>query len=370
MRSGIRARHSSSLPCVPGELLIGTIVSQRYLPPIRSAIGRNVATLLGILMILIPVVRYSDTTVFPGLTALPPCLGAALIIAGGETGSSTVGWLLSLRPIVFIGLISYSLYLWHWPVAVFQTLAGALTSLPTEDKRLKLLMFAVSLVLATLSWRFVETPFRKGSMRPGRRTLFLVNGAAVALVTVIGVGMVLDGGLPDRFSPQALQVAQYLNYSQREPQREGICFVDIDQKFSVFQQNTCLAPTPGKKSVLLIGDSHAAELWIGISRVFPEYRVLQATAGACPMEIEQPPGVHPGCRDLDRFLYSDYLLHHHVDAVLLAQRWTGDMTPIGPTIEFLKQRGIQVYLVGPSMEYALPLSASSWRLRSVSISLI
>ena len=70
---------------------------------------------------------------FPGLSALTPCVGSALIIGAGESGSSLIGKILSWRPIVFIGLISYSLYLWHWPVIVLQQMgvfvgASAITS--------------------------------------------------------------------------------------------------------------------------------------------------------------------------------------------------------------------------------------------------
>jgi peptidoglycan/LPS O-acetylase OafA/YrhL len=102
------------------ELLIGTTISQHYVPAIRSAISRNIASAGGFLLILVPAIAYTSATPFPGLAAIPPCLGAALIIASGELGSSFVGRILSCRPVVFVGLISYSLYLWHWPILVFQ----------------------------------------------------------------------------------------------------------------------------------------------------------------------------------------------------------------------------------------------------------
>ena len=94
------------------ELLLGTIISQRYLPSLTGSTLRNAASVTGLLLILIPGHYYTETTRFPGVSALPPCLGAALIIAAGETGSSVVGAMLSWRPIVFLGWISYSLYLW------------------------------------------------------------------------------------------------------------------------------------------------------------------------------------------------------------------------------------------------------------------
>ena len=105
--------------CGPGELMIGTILSQHYVPLPRQRLWREVAGIVGLLAILVPAVLYTANTAFPGLAALPPCIGAALLIAAGERGSTFSGRLLSLPPFVFFGLISYSLYLWHWPVRVF-----------------------------------------------------------------------------------------------------------------------------------------------------------------------------------------------------------------------------------------------------------
>lgn len=334
------------------ELLIGTIVSQRYVPVIRSAIGRNAATLAGMLMILVPSLGYTASTPFPGLSALPPCLGAALIIAGGDTGTSLVGRLLSLRPVVFVGLISYSLYLWHWPVLVFQNIGGMVAQLPPYDRRLKLAMFAISMVLGYLSWKFVETPFRKGPLRPGKRQLFVVNGIGVALVSALGVGVLATNGLPSRFPPDALQAASYLDYTMKAPFREGLCFIGSDNSFADFNQSTCLAEGANKPTVLLLGDSQAAQLWTGMRDVLPQVQTLQATAAFCEIFVEEPANVRPACKDLARFAFQDYLLHHRVDAVFYGGRWVEpDLPGITQSIAWMKQHGIPVYLFGPMTEY-------------------
>ena len=178
------------------ELLIGTIISQHYVPAIDGKWQRNIAAIAGLLMILVPGTLYTSGTLFPGLAALPPCVGAALIIAAGETGPSVVSRLLAWRPFVFIGLISYSLYLWHWPILVFLQTNYVSTS---SSWRLKAGVFAASMVAGTLSWLLVERPFRTGQFRPGRRTLFLVTGVAVAVVAIVGVSMVASGGFPPDF---------------------------------------------------------------------------------------------------------------------------------------------------------------------------
>ena len=114
----------------------GSCCSGRFSPSgssRRSATGpRNeAAAAVGLALIVWCVLTYDEETVFPGLAALWPCLGAVLII---HAQGSAVNRLLSLRPIVFIGLISYSLYLWHWPVIVFARYQG-LSRHPGPDRR-------------------------------------------------------------------------------------------------------------------------------------------------------------------------------------------------------------------------------------------
>ena len=95
-------------------------------------------------------------------------IGSALLIASSERGPSMAGRLLSLRPIVFIGLISYSLYLWHWPLIVFQRTDGLLVA-DASSTTTELVLIVASIGVACLSWKFVELPFRskaKDTPRP------------------------------------------------------------------------------------------------------------------------------------------------------------------------------------------------------------
>src|SRR5258708_7906370 len=108
------------------ELLLGTLLALDFIPHFSGRSWRNFLSAAGLTMILASAVLYEKTTPFPGLAAAVPCFGAALIIAAGRDGSSFVGTALSLRPVVFIGMISYSLYLWHWPLIVFQGASGIL----------------------------------------------------------------------------------------------------------------------------------------------------------------------------------------------------------------------------------------------------
>ena len=143
------------------ELLFGAMLSVDLFPPVHSTVGRNLLSAVGLLAILVCGFTYTSRVPFPGAAALVPCLGAAFIIAAGQTGTSLVGRLLSLKPVVFIGLISYSLYLWHWPIILFQHLSMHQPR-DASNHTIKGTILIVSLVIATVSWRFIETPFRPG----------------------------------------------------------------------------------------------------------------------------------------------------------------------------------------------------------------
>lgn len=338
------------------ELLIGTIVSQHYFPALKSTVQRNVGAFAGLFLILVPSLLYTGQTPFPGAAALFPCVGAALIIMAGESGGSFVGKLLTWRPMVFIGGISYSLYLWHWPVLVFQRTSFMLVHSPIDSKVTKAAVLLVSLILASLSWKYVETPFRRGRLRPDRTKLFVINGLAMAVIVVVGVLLITTKGLAYRFSPQALAIANYAAFDPAVAYRQKSCFLDPDQPFSDFNQPVCLKADPGKKQYLLYGDSHAAQLYPGLAKVFPGIAIQQANIAQCRPFLAETKSAKKGCVALSKFMFDDYLVHHKVDAVLLAGRWQKDEIPeLGRTVAWLKQHGIQVVLFGPVIEYDLAL---------------
>ena len=113
---------SSAFYLVPArawELLMGSALALGLVPALRQQSHRETCSALGTLFIAMSVVLYDANTPFPGSNAVLPCLGAALVIHAGHSGTTAVGRLLGTKPVVFVGLISYSLYLWHWPLLVF-----------------------------------------------------------------------------------------------------------------------------------------------------------------------------------------------------------------------------------------------------------
>ena len=162
--------------------------------PVSGALARlprtvaSVASLAGICLLGIAVIAYDKLTPFPGFAALLPCLGAALIIAAGEGGPSIGGRILSLRPLVWIGLISYSLYLWHWPILLLApTLLGHLLGLGE-----RLTAAAVSGVLAVLTLCLIENPIRFAApLRRSALRSLAVGALATAAAVCVSIALLI-----------------------------------------------------------------------------------------------------------------------------------------------------------------------------------
>jgi peptidoglycan/LPS O-acetylase OafA/YrhL len=347
------------------ELLTGTVLSLGLFPRLQAQWQRNTATLTGLALILYSVMFFSNRIQFPGLYALVPCIGSALIIGTGESGPSLVGSVLSSRPIVFIGLISYSLYLWHWPVIVFHGI-GALFSMGTTvphqyagllslRKYDQLVQTAVSFTLAILSWRFVEQPFRKGSLRLSGKPLFVAAGVSMGCLLAFATMVIYGSGFPQRFPQEAVRIAAYVeNVDAKATLREGTCFLTSDEPFADFDSGVCLRQVEGQKNYLLIGDSHSASLWKAFSTAFPDANIMQASAAGCRLFVH--PLGPPDCQRMMTYIFQDYLPAHPVQGLLLSDRWLpGDGNKIGETVEWAKAHGIPVAIIGPVQEYDAPL---------------
>jgi len=349
------------------ELLMGTILSLNMFPCIKSAILRNLATITGTGLIVFSVLFYKpDVPAFPGLSALPPCLGSALIIWAGEAGPSLVGKVLSWRPVVFIGLISYSLYLWHWPVVVLQQMgafigAGAVVpprfaSLLPAHRFDMLFEITLSLLLGTLSWRFVERPFRKGRLRLSGKPLFFSAAISMAILLGLSAWTVRAKGFEARFPAAAVRIASGSGLesgAQINAMRAGTCFITSEFSFERYSPNVCLHEVPGRQNYLLLGDSHSAMLWSALSSSLPYVNVMQATSWGCEASLDP---VLRDCRKMMHYIFQDYLPAHSVQKVFIAGRWTDkDMGPLTEVVAWAKEHHLPVTIFGPMPEYDAPL---------------
>ena len=158
--------------------------------PARHAWLAAAAGLAGLAMIAAAALLYGPETRFPGAAALLPCLGAALVIWSGTSPRTPAARLLALPPLVWIGKLSYSLYLWHWPIIAFAVYRKGEDLAASEG----LACLALALVLSALSWRLVEQPFRNRA-RLSRRAIFASAATATALTLAVAAYTVHRDGL-------------------------------------------------------------------------------------------------------------------------------------------------------------------------------
>lgn len=192
------------LPPRAWELLVGGILWVARLPRPSRPVAET-STVAGIALILIAVFTFSARTVFPGWAAVVPCAGSLLIIYGGAGTLSSCA--LTMAPMRFLGRISYSLYLWHWPVMAFYRYRfdgepGAL---------MKALLIGGMIAAAALSWRFVEEPFRTRKLLSRRALLFGGTGSAALILAGCGAALVSTGGWPTRYPPAVAEKEAFAN---------------------------------------------------------------------------------------------------------------------------------------------------------------
>jgi len=317
------------------ELLIGAItaIALRHSSPDKHGGPlREVIAAVGLFCIGYAIFFFDNNTNFPGAAALMPCIGTALIIASGAGGTSYINRALQWRPLVAIGLISYSLYLWHWPVLVF--LKHFTVRSPTTAELTAAV--AASFVLAWLSWRFVERPFHtppaqravshaNQASKETTRTTLKASGWAIALLIAAGLTVDQLDGIPGRLPDEVARIAQFVDDKPAERKRcsgksaiqirsEGLCKING-------QQNSQAEP-----EYLVWGDSHAMVLIPAFAQVSAEInRVgLSATRNGCaPLRGAFRPAADP---DQQCVAFNEAILEvieqtPSITSVILIARW-------------------------------------------------
>jgi peptidoglycan/LPS O-acetylase OafA/YrhL len=336
------------------ELSAGGLLALGIVPGALRPVIRNVSAAAGLALIVLSVLLIDPKMPFPGFLALPPCMGAFLVLLAGRDGDTVIGRFLSLRPIAFIGTISYSLYLWSWPITVFQRNYAFLMSGLSEPVS-KLVIFGVSLLVAYVSWKFIEMPFRVGAKRPSSSALVKAVVAGTAVLVALGVIGLLAGGFPARYSARELQAASHMDYDGRGAFRFGHCFLS-DPMREWRLDPSCLAVSTSKPNYLLLGDSHAAHLWFGLNATFTGANFLQATAADCLPTITHNFNESSKCVQIMDDVYKDLLVRHRIDRVLLSAKWRADtLNNVPATLEWLNEHRIQVTLFGPVASYDSPV---------------
>lgn len=332
------------------EFLIGALVAEGFAPKTANRWIAEAVAVLALLSLLLSMLWISGAAAHPGLVTLVPCAATAALIHIGTFRKTLVTRLLSAPPLVFCGLISYSLYLWHWPLIVFARYLD-LPESPAAVALGALLLFFLSVI----SWKYIEQPFRDPASPLRRRAAPILGSWLVILLGMSGA-LVSARGLPGRFSPRIAAITSYYDYAKRRDFREGTCFITSGYGSArYFDRGLCLTPSASQPNYLLIGDSHAAHLWAGFSRVFRKVHILQATASGCkPLLATQ--GLRY-CVDLMHEALVDFLPAAKLDGVIFSAAWDAeDAAPLKATIDYAREFAPHVIVLGkiPSYDVALP----------------
>ena len=306
------------LPFRAWELGVGASLALVSFSAPRSRVVRELISSSGILCIFLSVILLSDTVPFPGTAAIPAVFGAAILIwVGSPGGGSVVSGFLSSGPFVRIGVISYSLYLWHWPILSYLRIIFESVVLPWWVSAIAVVL---ALILAWATYIFVERRFRGPSSDTfARNSVFGMSALAVLSIVAVGAAAMGFGGFAARVPVEAESIAAYRN--DGNPRRrecfsrspaDGLC--EIGKSASV----------DGHVDFLFWGDSHALALMPGIDDAARAAGRVGSYAGtsACPpvLEVQRIPG-GGRCSDFNKRIWEWLSKRNDIPLVILHARW-------------------------------------------------
>ncbi|WP_166221698.1 acyltransferase family protein [Pseudomonas atagonensis] len=302
-----------SLPTRAWELLCGAMLAVTPAPKqaVRPWLYQTVGV-AGLAAVLVAVFTFDKSTVFPGWAALLPVLGTTALIWSGTQSACWTARLLSLRALVWVGLLSYSLYLWHWPVYVYANAISVDGIQPVEA----IGWIALALGLAWLSLRYVELPFREKRLLASRNAVLAGAVATIAVLVASGSAIRSADGVPQRLTGKALEYAQ-----SREWRAGQMKCMLVTQDKSL--DKACLVG--GNDDVpatqLIWGDSHTAALLPAIeSNARREGRpVWLYSMSACPPILSDDP--RQRCKDFNEQTM-ERVRSLGIKDVVLASNWS------------------------------------------------
>jgi peptidoglycan/LPS O-acetylase OafA/YrhL len=335
------------LPPRAWELLLGGIIAI----PIKLPNNRfllNCTSSLGAAMVAASIFLYNKSTPFPGTAALLPCVGTALIILPNSLNQTLVGKALSFTPLVYIGLISYSLYLWHWPILVY---AKYLTPGDLSFK-LRIMLIILSIFAAYISWRFIEKPFRKRKILKSRSGILLFAILAISVLIIVGFSIYKSQGIESRFPLKSIQYSRgSIDHSERIEttlnEAEKGSFIKLGSR------------NPQAQVFLFLwGDSHAMSITGIVDQMCKERnrKCLAAThSGAAPViNFDSHKSTNLTKEELLKYNQSvlRYIKNNKIPNILIAARWdiySEDIKSLRSallqTIDVLKSAGVNVYIL-------------------------
>lgn len=338
----VRSEPSAAFFLVPFrmyEFVIGAVLAMNVVRLPTTAVRSDAALLIGISAIVAAVLSFGPRSPFPGMRALLPCIGAALVLWGAP--SSRFAWMLNNRVASYLGRTSYSTYLVHWPLIVFYRVAKVRAHLLPREQ---VILFCATLLLGHLCHRWIENRYRSSSTCSDRRFLvWLIASTAV----LIGVGW---GMQQQRLVQMRSWVANYITTNEVLMRR--------DERFSLRRKvcavkgwNRCDDPIPGKRNGLVIGDSHAIDAYNAFVTMFPADNVNLSDLGGCPPHPSIDTIVlanHPDllkCLALNRKRYDETYLHRFDYIVINVLMDWYDQGHLSNYLQFLHDHGVRKVIV-------------------------
>ena len=311
------------LPFRSWELLLGAIIALAPSLTPRSAAVCDVLHVGGLALILFCCLTYSPATPFPAASALLPTVGAALAIVAGRARASRLTTLLGAKPIRSIGLMSYSLYLWHWPLVTFwRYVRGGVSTLDA------LILLSATLLLAALSRIWIEDPFRRMSPATGLRQTAVYVAVPTIFVAIAALAIRMSNGAPSRVADE---IVDYL-----APQSKGS--LNTESWPSGKPVTYFGASQPGTRGtcVFFWGDSHGMALFDAIdhaarSRGIAGMCVLQSATLPLPQlpsdAKQNGVNIGPAVGEHDQSILE--WIHERKPAhVVLCARWTAYVSSV------------------------------------------
>jgi hypothetical protein len=314
------------LPFRAWELSVGALLAF-YLPnlKLRSRKTNEIAGIVSIGAIAASALFFTSKLSFPGAWALIPCLATVVLIWSGAGRDTFVYKALSLKAPVFVGKISYSWYLWHWPIFC----AAEYVLLREYSKTEKLACILLSFALACLTWKFIETPFRKaGGVFKTRRTIFAAALLTIAAMGGTGVAIKMLDGVPQRFSEQAMAYAK--GAEDRNPIAPQ-CREDSYERLlkdDVCESNAGSGIEP---SFILWGDSYADAMtpaFISLSKKYGKNGYVAFKHGCPPIfdiHMTKNDVKKPYCREYNDAHFA-FIKKHNIKHVYMVANWSSWVT--------------------------------------------
>jgi len=304
------------LPSRMWELMTGAALSLLDARANGRGLWRSATVAAGLILVFFSACLVRAGPSFPGLSAVPVCLGSGLLIWAGGDDEPISRALLENPVAVFLGRISYSLYLWHWPLFAFYRYRY----FDSPPPLIALALVALAVVLATLSYRYVELPWRRRDRLPGWRSIIV---AVVSAGTIVGVcaAINLSHGLPPRFPPQ---MRAWFTRPAFRPE-DKFCKAISPNGTGLL---CALGNRSARPSVALWGDSHAGAVATALGDAFGRagQGLTVYTHVGCPPTIGVERDVKPApgddCLNYSDKVLADLLANRDLRVVVMVARWS------------------------------------------------